>query len=125
MTGEMKNEKWETTVNLESDSTAESNARLGCNEPETEENYGVESLWRIQINSIRDQIISGAKDYLEVANLSEHIGADYHGRFLVELVQAVPICHRVLRVKDKGIHSTCCGIVLSSNNLWCEFSLVS
>ena len=49
--------------------------------------FGVESLWRTQIQSIRDQIVSGAKDYLEVANLSEHIGADYHGRFLIELIQ--------------------------------------
>ena len=63
------------------------NVQLDTSESSTESLLGVESLWRIQIRSIRDQIVSGAKDYLEVANLAEHIGADYHGRFLIELLQ--------------------------------------
>ncbi|HFD86179.1 MAG TPA: hypothetical protein ENJ35_00715, partial [Gammaproteobacteria bacterium] len=68
--------------------------------------FGVETLWRIQINSIRDQIISGAKDYLEVANLAEHIGADYHGRFLIELIQNAEDPSRQTASMVSGCHPT-------------------
>ena len=46
-----------------------------------------EALWRQRLKSILEQIATGETDYEEVANLAEHIGADYHGRFLVELLQ--------------------------------------
>ena len=46
-----------------------------------------EVLWRQRLRSILEQIATGETDYAEVANLAEHIGADYHGRFLVELLQ--------------------------------------
>ncbi len=46
-----------------------------------------EELWRQRLKSILEQIATGETDYEEVANLAEHIGADYHGRFLVELLQ--------------------------------------
>ena len=46
-----------------------------------------EELWRQRLKSILEQIATGETDYEEVANLAEHIGADYHGRFLVELIQ--------------------------------------
>ncbi|MDE0000652.1 MAG: DUF3883 domain-containing protein [Rhodospirillaceae bacterium] len=46
-----------------------------------------EVLWRQRLKSILEQIATGETDYAEVANLAEHIGADYHGRFLVELLQ--------------------------------------
>ena len=44
-------------------------------------------LWQQRLKSILEQIATGETDYEEVANLAEHIGADYHGRFLVELLQ--------------------------------------
>ncbi len=44
-------------------------------------------LWQHRLKSILEQIATGETDYEEVANLAEHIGADYHGRFLVELLQ--------------------------------------
>ena len=44
-------------------------------------------LWRQRLKSILEQIATGETDYEEVANLAEHIGADYHGRFLIELLQ--------------------------------------
>ena len=44
-------------------------------------------LWSKRLKSILEQIATGETDYEEVANLAEHIGADYHGRFLVELLQ--------------------------------------
>ena len=40
-----------------------------------------------RLKSILGQIAVGETDYQEVANLAEHIGVDYHGRFLVELLQ--------------------------------------
>lgn len=46
-----------------------------------------EELWSRRLKSILEQIAMGETDYEEVANLAEHIGADYHGRFLVELLQ--------------------------------------
>ena len=46
-----------------------------------------EELSRQRLKSILEQIATGETDYEEVANLAEHIGADYHGRFLVELLQ--------------------------------------
>ena len=46
-----------------------------------------ETLWQQRLKSILEQIATGETDYEEVANLAEHIGADYHGRFLVELLQ--------------------------------------
>ena len=45
------------------------------------------ALWQQRLTSILEQIARGETDYEEVANLAEHIGADYHGRFLVELIQ--------------------------------------
>ncbi len=87
MTGEAQQNEKDTAALGNPDSVAGSSVQLGGDEPDTDGVFGVETLWRIQINSIRDQIVSGAKDYLEVANLAEHIGADYHGRFLIELIQ--------------------------------------
>lgn len=72
----------------------------------TEDVFDIESLWRVQINSIRDQILSGAKDYLEVANLAEHIGADYHGRFLIELIQNAEDPSRQINCTSGGQCST-------------------
>ena len=46
-----------------------------------------EELWSRRLKSIFEQIATDETDYEEVANLAEHIGADYHGRFLVELLQ--------------------------------------
>lgn len=45
------------------------------------------SLCYDRLKSILGQIAVGETDYQEVANLAEHIGVDYHGRFLVELLQ--------------------------------------
>jgi hypothetical protein len=47
----------------------------------------VEDLWRSRAESILGQIAAGETEYQEVANLAEHVGADYHGRFLIELLQ--------------------------------------
>jgi len=45
------------------------------------------SLWQSRIRSILHTIAEGETDYKEVANLAAHIGADYHDRFLIELLQ--------------------------------------
>jgi len=47
----------------------------------------LEPLWRTQVESVFGQFTVGAADYREVASLAQHIGADYHGRFLIELIQ--------------------------------------
>ena len=85
--GEVEQHEIDVLNTVRSDRADGSSTRSVSNAAVGQNGFGVEALWRIQINSIRDQIISGAKDYLEVANLAEHIGADYHGRFLIELVQ--------------------------------------
>ena len=46
-----------------------------------------ESLYYRRVKSILGQIAADETDYQEVANLAEHIGVDYYGRFLVELLQ--------------------------------------
>ena len=45
------------------------------------------SLCYDRLKSILGQIAVGETDYQEVASLTEHIGVDYHDRFLVELLQ--------------------------------------
>ncbi len=47
----------------------------------------LEMLWRAQIESVLAQYLAGTTDYKEVASAASHIGADYHGRFLIELIQ--------------------------------------
>ena len=106
MTGEVEDKENGTAAPAKPDSVAGNSAEFGSNEPATEGVFGVETLWRIQINSIRDQIISGARDYLEVANLAEHIGADYHGRFLIELIQNAEDPSRQATCTASGQRST-------------------
>jgi len=45
------------------------------------------SLWQSRIRSILHTVAEGETDHKEVANLAAHIGADYHDRFLIELLQ--------------------------------------
>ena len=106
MTGEVEDKENSTSAPAKPHSVAGNGAEFGSNESAREGVFGVEALWRIQINSIRDQIISGAKDYLEVANLAEHIGADYHGRFLIELIQNAEDPSRQTTYTASGQRST-------------------
>jgi hypothetical protein len=47
----------------------------------------LETLWRSQVESVLAQYLARVTDYREVASVASHIGADYHGRFLIELIQ--------------------------------------
>jgi len=47
----------------------------------------LETLWRSRLDSLTGTIAAGETDYKEIASLASHIGADYHGRFLIELFQ--------------------------------------
>ena len=47
----------------------------------------VKSLWKCRIESIFGIVKAGETDHREVASLAEQISADYHGRFLIELIQ--------------------------------------
>lgn len=47
----------------------------------------LETLWRSRLESLIGTIAAGETDYKEIASLALHIGADYHGRFLIELFQ--------------------------------------
>ena len=106
MTDEVEDKEYSTTAPANPNTVAGNGIKFGSNELAREAVFGVEALWRIQINSIRDQIISGAKDYLEVANLAEHIGADYHGRFLIELIQNAEDPSRQATLTASGLRST-------------------
>ena len=44
-------------------------------------------LWQSRIRSILHTVAEGETDHKEVASLAAHIGADYHDRFLIELLQ--------------------------------------
>ena len=45
------------------------------------------NLWQRRIRTILNAAAEGETDHREISNLSAHIEADYHGRFLVELLQ--------------------------------------
>ena len=47
----------------------------------------VKALWKNRVSVVLHVAAAGETDYRELANLAAHIGADYHGRFLIELVQ--------------------------------------
>ena len=106
MTGEVNLKNQSTPEIVKSGFVAESEVQLEVNDSKPEGVFDIESLWRVQISSIRDQILSGAKDYLEVANLAEHIGADYHGRFLIELIQNAEDPSRQINCTSAGQCST-------------------
>ncbi|MFT5685565.1 MAG: hypothetical protein ACI8RZ_006519, partial [Myxococcota bacterium] len=44
-------------------------------------------LWTDRIRQIATTLANGQAEHREIANLAEHIGQDYHGRFLLELLQ--------------------------------------
>jgi hypothetical protein len=47
----------------------------------------LDSLWKSRLNVLVANLINNEKEHREIANLAEQIEADYHGRFLVELLQ--------------------------------------
>ena len=47
----------------------------------------LEALWKSRLDSLIGTIAAGETDHIEIASLASHIGADYHGRFLIELLQ--------------------------------------
>jgi hypothetical protein len=53
--------------------------------------YGAPSiladLWRRRLDTLLSGIANRDPYYLQIANAAEHISAEYHGRFLIELVQ--------------------------------------
>ena len=106
MTGEVNLRIQNTAGTVKSSSIAGNGVQLETSVSETKGEFGIESLWRIQVKSIRDQILSGGRDYLEVANLAEHIGADYHGRFLIELIQNAEDPSRQTSYTSLGRRST-------------------
>ena len=106
MTGEVNLKNQSTPEIVKSGFVAESGVQLENHDSKLEGLFSIESLWRVQISSIRDQILAGAKDYLEVANLAEHIGADYHGRFLIELIQNAEDPSRQINFTSAGQCST-------------------
>jgi hypothetical protein len=44
-------------------------------------------LWRRRLDTIISGIANRDNYYLQIANAAEHISAEYHGRFLIELIQ--------------------------------------
>src|SRR5437870_608375 len=44
-------------------------------------------LWRRRLDTIISGIANNDTYYLQIANAAEHISAEYHGRFLIELIQ--------------------------------------
>jgi len=50
-------------------------------------NDQLEKLWKSRIDSILGIVAAGETDHREVASMASHIGVDYYGRFLIELIQ--------------------------------------
>lgn len=47
----------------------------------------LKDLWRRRLDTLISGIANGDRYYLQIANAAEHISAEYHGRFLIELIQ--------------------------------------
>lgn len=47
----------------------------------------LDKLWLKRLRVLLENVASDEEQYLEIARTAEHIQADYHGRFLVELIQ--------------------------------------
>lgn len=47
----------------------------------------LDALWRRRLELLVDNLLLGEQEHREIANLAEQIATDYHGRFLVELLQ--------------------------------------
>lgn len=47
----------------------------------------LEGLWKNRLATLLTNLAKGLREHEEVASLADHIGADYAGRFLVELIQ--------------------------------------
>lgn len=47
----------------------------------------LEELWRSRLRHLWSAVVEGQTDHEEIANLAEHVGHDYKGRVLIELIQ--------------------------------------
>ena len=47
----------------------------------------IRQLWRRRLYEIASNTSLGSKTHVSQANLAEHVRHDYHGRFLIELIQ--------------------------------------
>jgi hypothetical protein len=70
--------------------------------------FDLDRLWRKRLRVILQSIAAGEKSHREIASLASHIGADYHGRFLVELLQNA--CDQA---RKAGLQNSCVSIVRS------------
>ncbi len=51
------------------------------------QNQIIEKLWYARIDDVLGTIAAGEDSHLELAAVTEYMQADYHGRFLIELIQ--------------------------------------
>jgi hypothetical protein len=49
--------------------------------------FDLGKLWKKRLRIILQSIAAGERSHREIASIASHIGADYHGRFLIELLQ--------------------------------------
>lgn len=49
--------------------------------------FDLRKLWANRLFVLIGNLVAGEQEHREIANLAQHIGADYHGRFLLELLQ--------------------------------------
>ena len=48
---------------------------------------GLRVLWRKRLCVLLENLVQDQREHEEIHNVADHIGADYHGRFLIELIQ--------------------------------------
>src|SRR5271163_2416313 len=68
--------------------------------------FDLEKLWKKRLRVIFQSIAAGERSHREIASIASHIGADYHGRFLIELLQNA--CDQAKKV---GLRNSCVTIV--------------
>ena len=49
--------------------------------------FDLRKLWANRLRVLAENLAAGEQEHREIANLALHIGADYQGRFLIELLQ--------------------------------------
>lgn len=68
--------------------------------------FDLEKLWKKRLRVIFQSIAAGERSHREIASIASHIGADYHGRFLIELLQNA--CDQA---KKAGLHNSTITII--------------
>jgi len=66
----------------------------------------LKALWKSRVGAILGIARAGGTEHREVANMAAQVGADYHGRFVIELLQNASD-----QAASANLHESCVTIV--------------